>query len=147
MKPPEHIRVIAICVFRHGDKILVFEHFDTVKGTPFYRPLGGAVEFGETTGQAIKREIKEEIGLEVTGLKLLDIIENIFTLNGGTGHEIVYVYDGQFTDASVYARESFPMQEDNGDIYKVSWRSLDSFNDYHRLVPEELTAILKAAKR
>jgi NADH pyrophosphatase NudC (nudix superfamily) len=57
-----YIRVIAICVFRHDDKILVFEAYDTIDKKPFYRPLGGAVEFGETTETAIKREIREEIG-------------------------------------------------------------------------------------
>ena len=40
------IRVIAICLFRHDDRILVFEGFDEVKGTHFYRPLGGGVDVG-----------------------------------------------------------------------------------------------------
>lgn len=143
---PNNIRVIAICVFRHGDKILVFEHFDTVKGTPFYRPLGGGVEFGETTQAALEREIMEELGLEVTDLRLLDIFENIFTLEGNTGHEIVYVYDGRFLDASAYQQQSFEIHEDNGDVLTATWRNLDSFNEYHRLVPESLMSLLKANK-
>lgn len=144
--PASHIRVIAICVFRHGDKILVFEHFDSVKGSPFYRPIGGAVEFGETAEAAVQREIREEIGQEATGFKLLGVLENIFKQEGKTGHEIVYVYDARFTDASVYERDTFTMTEDNGDIYKVSWKNLDFFNEYHRLVPEALLSILKNRK-
>ena len=49
MSKPPFIRVIAICVFRIAERILVFEAFDSVKETPFYRPLGGGVEPGETT--------------------------------------------------------------------------------------------------
>jgi len=88
----------------------------------------------------------EELGLEVTDLRLLDIFENIFTLEGNTGHEIVYVYDGRFLDASAYQQQSFEIHEDNGDVLTVTWRNLDSFNEYHRLVPEAMMSLLKANK-
>jgi ADP-ribose pyrophosphatase YjhB (NUDIX family) len=140
-----YIRVIAICVFRHDDKILVFEAYDTIDKKPFYRPLGGAVEFGETAKTAIKREIHEEIGLETTDLKLLGILENIFTHEGKPGHEIVYVYDGRFTDASVYGQEYFTVQKET-ETLTARWYKLDFFNDYHRLVPEALVPLLKNLK-
>jgi 8-oxo-dGTP pyrophosphatase MutT (NUDIX family) len=141
-----YIRVIAICVFRHGDKILVFEAFDSVDGRPFYRPLGGGVEFGETTQAALEREIKEELGEDITNIKLLTVLENLFMHEGKTGHEIVYVYDGRFKDTSIYGRDSLTVTEDNGEVLKATWRSLDSFNEYHRLVPEALTSLLKNKK-
>jgi ADP-ribose pyrophosphatase YjhB (NUDIX family) len=140
-----YIRVIAICVFRHDDKILVFEAYDTIDKKPFYRPLGGAVEFGETAKTAIKREIHEEIGLETTDLKLLGILENIFTHEGKPGHEIVYVYDGRFTDASVYGQEYLTVQKET-ETLTARWYKLDFFNDYHRLVPEALVPLLKNLK-
>ncbi|OGO29901.1 MAG: hypothetical protein A2Z29_05740 [Chloroflexi bacterium RBG_16_56_11] len=139
----KEIRVISICVFRHDDSILVFHGFDSVKGTPFYRPLGGAVEFGETTREAIEREIREELGLEADDLKLLGTLENIFLYEGEPGHEIVFVYDGRFKDDSVYRMESLTVCEDNGVTMKATWRNLDSFDDYHRLVPEELMSLLR----
>src|SRR4030042_4628948 len=107
-----YVRVIAICVIQHGEKILVFEAYDSVNKKPFYRPLGGAVEFGETTDAALKREIREEISQEMTDLKLLGVLENLFTLEGKPGHEIVYVYDGRFADESAYERASFPVKEE-----------------------------------
>lgn len=139
---PNQIRVIAICIIRRGDKILVCEYFDQGRNTPFYRPLGGAVEFGETTQQTIKREIREEIDQETADLKLLTVLENIFTLEGKTGHEIVYVYEGHFADEAAYQRESFEVHEE-GEILTASWRPLSFFNDYHRLVPEALVSLLK----
>src|SRR4030042_3588437 len=110
-----YVRVIAICVIRHGDKILVFEAYDSVNKKPFYRPRGGAVEFGETTEAAVKREIREEISQEMTDLKLLGVLENIFTNEGKPGHEIVYVYDGRLTDAMAYQKKSFTVTEDGGE--------------------------------
>ena len=139
------IRVIAICIFRHGDKILVFEDFEKAEGKPFYRPLGGGVKFGETTQEALKREIREETGLEVTGLKLLTILENLFMLEGKQGHEIVYVYDGQFTDKSTYKKESFEVREESETLV-AKWRNLDFFDDYHRLVPREMVTLLKETR-
>lgn len=138
----KNIRVIAICVFRHGEKILVCEYFDSVKKKPFYRPLGGAVEFGETTEAAVRREIREEIGQEITDLKLLTILENIFMNEGKPGHEIVYVYEGRFSDKSAYQRESFEVHEET-ETLMASWQPLSFFNNYHRLVPEALVDLLK----
>jgi ADP-ribose pyrophosphatase YjhB (NUDIX family) len=138
----EPIRVVALCVIRRDDSILVFEGFDSVKGTPFYRPLGGGIERGETSQKACMRELKEEIDTEVTDLKLLGVLENIFTLEGKPGHEIVFVYEGRFSDQTVYGREEFVVREDNGEVLKASWRPLSFFNDYHRLVPERLQSLL-----
>jgi hypothetical protein len=35
-----------MCVFRHGNRILVAVAVDEVKNQKFYRPLGGTIEFG-----------------------------------------------------------------------------------------------------
>ncbi len=140
---PKHIRVVTICVFRHGEKVLVCEYFDSADKKPFYRPLGGAVEFGETTEAAVRREIREESGQEITDLKLMTILESIFIHEGKQKHEIIYIYEARFKDDSVYERPSFDIQEDNGEVFKASWRELSFFNDYHRLVPEALVTLLK----
>ena len=138
----KNIKVKAICVFRRGKSILVVEYFEAVEKKPFYRPPGGLVEFGETTESTIRREIREEIGLEIGDIKLLKVLESIFTYEGKPHHEIMYIYEGQFVDKSAYQRESFEVHEDN-EIQTARWRDLDFFNDYHRLVPKELTTLLK----
>jgi 8-oxo-dGTP pyrophosphatase MutT (NUDIX family) len=139
---PTAIRVIAICLFRRGDQILVFEGFDSVKGTHFYRPLGGGVDAGETSAQTIVRELQEEVGAAVTDLHLLGVLESIFTVNERAGHEIVFVYDGRFVDESFYTRATITVTEDNGETMPATWRSLDWFDEQHRLVPERLLALL-----
>jgi len=138
------IRVIAVCVIRRADEILVFEGFDSVKGSPYYRPLGGGVEPGETALEAVKREMREELGREVLDLMLLGTLENIFSLEGEPGHEIVFVFEGRFDDEDMYKQEEFTIREDNGDVFPGRWRSLGFFDDHHRLVPEDLRGLLDA---
>ena len=144
MHKPPFIRVIAICTFLRDNRILVFEAFDAVKGTPFYRPLGGGVEPGETSAVALVREIREEVGQEVTDLRLLGVLESIFTVGERAGHEIVFVYDGRFCDERVYDQPALTVHEATGEVRAV-WRDLASFDDYHRLVPEKLLALLQAS--
>src|SRR5215212_2467761 len=80
----KRVRPLAICVFRHNDRILVAEGYDPVKGETFYRPLGGGIEFGEPSVDTICSELMEEINVEVDreSLKYLGMVENIFHFNG-----------------------------------------------------------------
>jgi 8-oxo-dGTP pyrophosphatase MutT (NUDIX family) len=96
------IRPLAICLFSHNDKILVSEEFDPSKDETFYRPLGGGIEFGEHSIDAVRRELMEEIGAEVKELVYLGTLENIYVFNGIPGHEIVQVYDGALVDPGLY---------------------------------------------
>src|SRR5918912_932638 len=98
------IRPIVICLFRQGDRILVSEAYDSAEGVYFCRPLGGGIEFGEHSRDALLREIREEPGAEVEKLELVGVLENIFMYEGARGHEIVFVYDGEFKDRRVYER-------------------------------------------
>ena len=105
-------RVLVICVFRNGSRILAARGFDKQKAEHFFRPIGGAVEFGETTTQAIRREVKEELGVEIDGVKRLGVLENLFRYNGKPSHEIVFVFDASFVDNTLYDAIELPIQED-----------------------------------
>ena len=126
MKPGK-IRPIAIGIFRHNDAILVAEGYDSIKGQTFYRPLGGTIEFGERSDQTVMREIREELGAKITSLRYLGTIENIFTYNGETGHEIVLIYEGEFADQALYNMAVVSAQEDDGSPFKAVWKSLRDF--------------------
>jgi 8-oxo-dGTP pyrophosphatase MutT (NUDIX family) len=91
--PAPYLRAIAICVFRHQDHILVLDISDPATGERFYRPAGGGIEFGEHSLDALRREMREELGAEIHSPLLLGVLENIFYYNGQPGHEIVFVYD------------------------------------------------------
>jgi len=122
------IRPLAICIFRNNDRILVAEGYDPVKKQTFYRPLGGAIEFGETSEETIHRELMEEIGAEVRDLKYLGTLENIFVFNGTPGHEIVQVYDGVLKDSGLYEQAEVEGNEaDVGESFKAVWKKISDF--------------------
>ena len=97
------IRPVAICIFRRAHEILVVEAFDPVKAETFYRPLGGGIEFGETSAAAVEREVREEVSADVTDLRYVGTLENLFVHNGQPGHEIVQVHEGRFANSALYA--------------------------------------------
>jgi ADP-ribose pyrophosphatase YjhB (NUDIX family) len=136
------IRAIAVCIFRNGNKILVFEGHDPKKNQTFYRPLGGGIEFGERSDQAVSREIREELAAEVRDLRYLATLENIFVFNGIPGHEIVQVYDGKLFNSEMYERSEMSGIEDSGEHFKVLWKRLDEFNPQTPLYPDGLLEML-----
>ena len=98
------IRTIVLGIFLHEDRLLVFRGDDPARDVVFYRPLGGGVEFGERSTDAFVREMREELGAELTGIRYLGMIENIFTHAGKRGHEYALLYAARFTDPAFYAR-------------------------------------------
>ena len=87
------IRQLVIAVIKKENKVLAIPCYDSVKNEKFYRLPGGGIEFGETFEQALKREIKEEIGANIIIGKQLGVFENIFIFNGKQGHEIIIAYE------------------------------------------------------
>ena len=138
------IRPIAICVFRHQNRILVFEGYDYANDQIFYRPLGGGVEFGEHSSATVAREIKEELGAEICNLSFLGSIENIFSCNDRAGHEFIQVYDAEFVDPQFYHQESPEAYEADGSRLKVMWKDIEFFTDGKApLYPTGLLELLK----
>ncbi|VVN32052.1 NADH pyrophosphatase [Pseudomonas fluorescens] len=137
------IRPLAICIFHHDGKILVNEAHDPITNKPFFRPIGGGIEFGETSAHAIEREVDEEVGLSITDVRLLGTLESLFTYAGKQGHEIVQVYDAKFVDASVYGLSHLDGHESNGAAFIAKWLPLTSFTDETPLVPAGLSDLLR----
>lgn len=138
------IRPIVICLFRNGDRILVSEAYDSAKGDFFCRPLGGGIEFGERSRDALMREIREELGAEVEKLELVGVLENVFMYEGAQGHEIVFVYDAEFKDRGMYERGGLQgYRAEAGDGFVAVWQSPEEIRAKNaRLVPEGLADLL-----
>lgn len=58
----------------------------------FYCLPGGHIHLGEDSVTAIKREIKEEVGLTCKSLKLVALTENFFKAKSENMHEVCYFY-------------------------------------------------------
>jgi 8-oxo-dGTP pyrophosphatase MutT (NUDIX family) len=130
------IRVLALGLIRDSDRIFMSEGYDPVKQNTFYRALGGGVDFGETSIDALQREFQEEIQAELTNIRYLGCIENLFTFNGKPGHEIIQLYQCDFVDPKLYQIERTIFAE--GDRQKAAlWIEINRFKSGElRLVPE-----------
>lgn len=142
LKWHEFTRPIVICLFTNNGRLLADKARDTVKDQEFYRPLGGMIEFGEHSSDAIRREIMEETGQEIKNLKYLGTIENLFTYEGKDGHEIVLVYDAEFTNPELYNMTEIPVTE--GTIHsKAYWLPIHEFKEgKFRVYPGEIKDLI-----
>ena len=101
------IRVLALAVIRRGDELLVEDGEDPVKGESYLRLLGGGVDFGERGEEAVRRELHEEIGVELVDVRYLGAIENLFTFLGKPHHEVCLLYSARFADETRFDQDAF----------------------------------------
>lgn len=119
------IRAKALCIFRYQNKVLLSQGYDPSKNEHYLRPIGSSIEFAESSLQAIEREVFEEINQQITHQKLLDVIENLFHFDGQQGHEIVFMYEAEFVDPTVYNLSEIQGYETDGSTYIAKWLSLE----------------------
>jgi ADP-ribose pyrophosphatase YjhB (NUDIX family) len=119
------IRPIALAVVRRRDDLLVFEAHDPTRDQTYYRPLGGGIDFGEPAATALRREMREELAVELENVVLLGVLENLFTAHGRAGHEIVFVFAAELADPSCYDRDDVGPVLDDGS--PVTWQPLSRF--------------------
>jgi len=137
MHKPGEIRVLALGLIRDGDRIFISEGYDPLKQQTFYRAMGGGVDFGETSSDALQREFQEEIQAELTNIKYLGCIENLFSFNGKPGHEILQVYQCGFVDPKFYQLEEIVFLEGKREK-KALWVDIPRFKSGElKLVPEK----------
>jgi 8-oxo-dGTP pyrophosphatase MutT (NUDIX family) len=100
------------------------------------------VDFGETSYDALQREFQEEIQAELTNIKYLGCLENLFTFNGNPGHELLQLYQCDFVDPKFYQLEELVFAE--GDRKKKAlWLDINRFTSGElRIVPERFLEYL-----
>ncbi|HEY9903915.1 MAG TPA: NUDIX hydrolase [Candidatus Sericytochromatia bacterium] len=142
MNYSNQIRVLALGLIRDGDRTLLAEGYDPVKQQIFYRALGGGVDFGETSYDALKREFQEELQAELSNIKYLGCIENLFTYNGQPGHEIVQLYQCDFVDLKFYQLDQMEVTEGEGK-HTAFWMDIKQCKSGElRIVPEQFLEYL-----
>ena len=112
--PPNVTRPCAFVFLRAGDRVLVSEMHDPVEGV-FYRPPGGGIEFRETAEQAGRRELREELDLDVGAINRLGVFEEIFELRGEPYHEIAFVFQAWIDAKDLEALDGRPIVEPASD--------------------------------
>jgi 8-oxo-dGTP pyrophosphatase MutT (NUDIX family) len=145
---PNTIRPIAICIVRNGESLLLFEGRDETKQETFYRPLGGSIDFGEYSIDTVRRELIEEIGVEIHNIRYLGFLENIFTYEGDPGHEIVIVYEAELSDTIFLDKPELTGYEDDGSPFRVVWKTIGFFRESSApLYPDGLLELLEEGEK
>jgi ADP-ribose pyrophosphatase YjhB (NUDIX family) len=130
------IKAMAVVRRPRDGALLVSESADPL----FQRPLGGHVEFGEYAIDTVRREFGEEIGQELGDVRLLGVLENIFGWQGGTEHEVVFIFTAAFASAAAYEIEGQRIRDKPE--RRVLWRPADAVSP--PLYPAGLTGLIAA---
>jgi 8-oxo-dGTP pyrophosphatase MutT (NUDIX family) len=122
------IRPVALCLLVHEDRILLQEVYHS--GTRYLRPPGGGIDFGEPAIMAVRREIMEEVGSEITEPQLVVIWENRekFLKHNDHRHEIVFLFRAHLKTEALHHLEEVPI-DDNGEKGVAHWYSISALQD------------------
>jgi len=121
------IKPVALCIFRKQDEILVAEQYDARRQQPYYIPLGGTLEPGEYSWEAVRREIKQELGEDIKNLTFLGPTESIERQGGELNHQIIFMFEGEFTNRKVYRQQELIGRGNNGHSLRAVWKPLSEF--------------------
>jgi len=116
----QYVRVRACGVFRRGDEVLLIrQHNDA--GVARYMTPGGGVDFLEPVQDAVRREMREEVGVDVSDLRYVGMFESLGETPDGTpAHEISLVYEVATDDAAIYQQDVVAI-DDNGSPFTAVW--------------------------
>ncbi len=137
----KEIRPVVLGIVKKDNKILVSEGYDKTKNEIFYRSIGGGIEFLENSKDALKREFKEELNIDINVGEFLGISENIFTYNGKNAHELILFYNVDINNFDY--KEKYHIVDDNCEN-DAMWIDIDNFiNGELKIYPKEIFNYLK----
>ena len=138
------IDVTVLGVVRRGEAFLVQRLVDPADWA-FHRPIGGGVEFGETSAAALEREFREELDAAVSAGPVVGTIENRYGWNGDPAHEIAILRAAEFVDETLYERDRFQGIDGGGAVeYEATWKSLGELTTAPEpLYPDGLARLLR----
>ena len=109
----------------------------------FWMLPGGRVECNEVPSDAIKREIKEELGWD-TSPEFMFSFENIFEQNQILTHE--YDYDYKVITHFIINKEKM-FEGLEGEYMLFRWTNLNNINQYNMCINREKQFIKKMIKK
>lgn len=127
-------RVSALIFNQDKTKVLLFN----VEGRNFYMLPGGKVHQKEESKEAIKREIKEELGYEGINFSFLAVSEEFVEDKGYYNHQLNLIYKGTFKDEIKQVR--FKGLE--GDWINFEWIDVQHIDNYE-IYPKDVKSAIK----
>ncbi|MGL4336045.1 MAG: NUDIX hydrolase [Turicibacter sp.] len=114
----------------HNNKLLVMKD----ENSPYYYIPGGRVSLNEPSAEAVIREIKEEVEVDVEINRLVWSVENFFVeeQSGDKFHELGFYYLLNLKNDSLLDKgNEFMMTEGGKHRLEFSWKSLEEIKDLY----------------
>jgi ADP-ribose pyrophosphatase YjhB (NUDIX family) len=118
------MRATAFCLLENNGRLLLQEFWHEHDHYHFFRPPGGGIEQGELALDAIRREMREELDVEIQEPELLTVLENIFEYGGETKHEIVFLFRATLNDERITGVPEVRIL-DNTIAFRAVWQPLE----------------------
>lgn len=131
-----NFRVSAIIIDKSGTRFLT----NTQENIDFCVLPGGRVEMGEETPVSLKREMIEELGVDIDIVGLKAITENFFEFDNKNYHELQYLYIAKLLDDSIENNDGKFIGVEKKDIFE--WKSIDDIDNVN-YTPNYLKEIIK----
>lgn len=108
----------AAALIKNDGKVLVHHEI----GMPFVTLPGGRIATGEDSITTLKREIKEEMDIDVEHVRSVATIENFFDAKEqGLYHELLMVHEMVFENYEDYMKEIVPIEESKKGVLEFLW--------------------------
>jgi len=124
----------------HDGKLLVLQ----AAGDDFWIVPGGRGEFFEPSPETLRREMREELDLDVTVERLIWVVENFYEYAGAMCHELGLYFEMSLPAGSPLLDSDGPFagQEDNGTPLCFRWHPISRLAEL-RLLPSFLSDALQ----
>ena len=127
------MRPSARAIILQNNKVLLIHRFK--EGSEYYVIPGGGIEQNETPEDTVKREIKEELSLDIT-------IDNKIGEYLNDNNPVIYYLVKSFSgEAKLGGPEKLRMQENVRNRYILEWVNLNDI-DLINLVPEFIKGVI-----
>ena len=135
-----YLNVRVGIIFKYHEKVLIEIRKDRVGNSVI---PGGRVKIDEYIGDALKREIQEEMGISLTNerIKYKDTIEEFFDFDNKKFHEIFFVYEYEMDEDFYQELLNIKENQDNHitDYIFVGYDEFDKVN----LLPMKIRDVIK----
>lgn len=132
------LNVRASGIIIHDNKILLHKNINE----DHYALIGGRVAIGESSEEALKREIMEELGKEAQIIENLTTVENFFEMKDKKYYEILFVHKLEFKDEEDKKILETIKNIEGKDYLIYEWIDIDEIDKYP-LKPKVIKDMLK----
>ncbi len=89
---------------------------------------GGHINIGETIREAVAREAREELGVEVGKIAIIDVLDGVFMPEFYKNKHFIFI------QCSCYLQEGSSIKIDNDEIQEAKWFNINN-------IPKEILSI------